>query len=374
MKKQSGIDKVVELAKSVSSHVKKMDVYREAKKEPAAGVERALLDSEQRLDELVAQMLGEESNLKDAILSRPDVNDDSLSEIEWSYQKAVCFKRLEDGRFSRLFFLPFIYWVDESGAETGYLNFQGKKRETLANFLSSFVASREFEDSDEPAPEVKVFNQNLLDCLILEEEEKRLPELHQALLDGSSFDISAGFNNRERVGGGDEGQEGWTVGALPFAVIHADADYLDRIDFEEAADDFLEEFEEIFDRSSLLNYDAPIAPNFIAEAGSRHLWQKQVELTIQAMLRAKKTKHSAVIEVTLVRSDQDLVGVVMDFEMGDASRAVEGEKSSVFHRQISRGAFSGETAQMLGDFLLSHPELQRKDFKIVFGYDSAQEQ
>lgn len=370
MKKQQSIDKVIELAKSVSSNAKKMDVYRQAKREPSKEASAALSESEKKLDAMVSSMLSKEENLKDAVLSWPNLSDEVLSEVEWSYQKAVCYKRLPDGMVSRLFFLPFIYWESDDGKEDGRIDFQGPAGEALASFIGSFVAHRETQTPDAPEPRVVLFQKNLLDCLILEEEEKILPDLHQALLEGRDFSVDD-LQPRGRLShSNDEDAPGWTVGALPFALIHPDEEYLERVDFEEFAEEFMEEFEEIFDGLSKLDYEFPIVPNMIAESGARHLWQKQVQITIEEMVRIKKPKHLGVIEVTLVLADEELAGVVMDFELGDPKVPGDDQRSLAYHRQIARGALNGETGQSLGDFLLGYPELRRKDFKVIFSYDT----
>lgn len=349
---------LVQLAREVAATAKKVDFYKDARRDAPESLTKALKEKEGTLDQMVKELFEKKPEFKSEILEHQSVTDEALREIEFSYHKAMCFLTPKDGAPSRMFFLPFVFWSEGKNMGRNVLDFTASaKKESLKQFVASFVMER-FADESMKAPQVEVYGQSILDWSVLDEEERGIPVLHQALLDGFQLDLSVAFPERARVLA-DSDEEGWSLGVLPFALRHEDEAFLESIDFVEFEEDFMEQFEEIFDPASQADYSAPVDPSMMQNEGIRLLWGKQLDLMVGEMARIKKSKHYASVQATMVWNGQELDAVVMDFRVGE-----DGEEP-LYHRQMSRQALLGETSAELAGFLASYAPLIREDFELV---------
>lgn len=394
MKKAESISNLIELAKAVDVRLKKIHIAFESDRELPKGMRGEFEKSQEDLDQMLLSLLKKEKNLKETLIHHhyPHMSTDLLLVIQDSYIRVTTMTKLPDGRWSRIFLIPFIYW-EEGGKNTGEIIFKGNKKDVLHSMLSNYVEesiqywepvlwfnSEDYDENhyinsdpesenDEEEAEIKIFDRNLHRCLILDEEEININKLHLALLNGTAFDESKMFSRRELLGNGDKAESGWTVGALPFSIIHSSKETLERADFNEEGEEFLNGFNDIFDPEEALSYAGPIIPNLIAAAGSRLLWQKQVWLNITEMLEVKTSKQVAVIESTCVMADEQMVAVIMNFEIGNQPDGHD-EAPLSYHRRISRNALNGEEPSDLAAFLANIPQLHRRDFKLLMGFES----
>ena len=356
--------------KSVAITVKKLNFYRDARRTPPDSISQLLQQQELNLDVNVKKLLTERENLKYDVLSDDRFNDDILREIEFSYQKAVCFYNGKRRTHSRMFFLPCIYWSKKNGETNGIIEFKGPKAETFANYVAAFLEEH-FCESQVTSPHVTVFKETLKDWNIPEEEEKMLPFLHQAILSGKSINVTQTFPSRKSSIRDDS--EGWSVAVLPFSVEHDDEAWLESISFEGYDEEFLEGFEEIFDPSSKLDYQVPCDPTNMQDESVRHLWGKQLDLTIKEMITTKKNKQIGIIETTFIWDSGEFIGVVMDFKILEPQKQNDLDDHNdgiVFHRQISRQVLLDENPGDLSAYLVEYPSLMREDFDLIFGHQN----
>lgn len=361
---------LLKVSKTVAATAKKLDFYRDARREPPEHQTKLLSAQETDLDARVKDLLDRRSNLKSDILSDMRFEHDALHEIEFSYQKAVCFGPGKHRAHSRMFFLPCVYWSNENAAEDQVIDFTGLKGQTLSDFMSSFL-DEYFGEEDSLTPHVVLYKKSLKDWNVQDEEEKMLPALHQAILNGREINIDKAFPARARALAQSDGR-GWSVAVLPLAVEHDDEAWLESISFEGYEEEFLEEFEEIFDPSSKMDYAAPCDPTIMQDEAVRHLWTKQLELIVKEMIEVKKKKHIGSVESTFVWEDGECVGVVMDFKILDSKSNLDEEGNDVlfYHRKMSRQMLIDETPGQLSEFLVEYPPLIREDFDIVFGHQN----
>lgn len=363
------IDELLLSAKTVGIAAKKIEFYRQARRDAPEALTSQLKLCEAELDVRVKRLLGERGSLKSEVLEDERFDEDALREIEFSYQKAACFAPGRARERSRLFFLPCVYWSKEDGSSASVIDFGGDRAETFAEFISAFL-DENFGDNQVQMAKVTLYPSSLMDWNVQDEEEKMLPLLHQAVLDGKPMDLDASFPARATSIAENEGP-GWSIAVLPFAVEHDDEAWLESISFEGLEEEFLEGFEGIFDPSSLLDYDSPCDPTMIQDQAVRLLWMKQVELIVSEVSNTKKARQIGVVEATFYWEDGEPAGVVMDFKIvePDASSEEEGEEDGVvYHRQVSRQMLVGETPGQLASFLAEYPPLMREDFDVVLGH------
>jgi hypothetical protein len=362
-------DSLNEQAKIVAGIAKKLDFYRDARRDPPESMSKALHEQEALLDNSVKKLLASRDNLKADVLSDDRFDQHVLREIEISYQKAVCFAPGVERKHSRLFLLPCVYFRHEDGRIDSVIDFDEEKGQTLADFLVAFLDEHFGEDQSLGSPHVKLYSKSLRDWNVQDAEEKMLPALHAALLSGSALDLAKAFPARASTlqfpGAG------WAVAVLPFAVEHDDEGWLESISFDGYDDDFTEEFEEIFDPSSKMDYAVPCDPTVMQDEAVRHLWNKQLELTVDDMIVSKKAKHFCAIETTFMWEDGEFAGVVMDFKIFDPDVAAdENMENVIYHKQLSRQSLIGESPGQLSAFLVEYPPVMREDFDVVFGHQN----
>lgn len=362
-------DSLIDQAKSVASIAKKLDFYRDARRDPPESMSKSLHEQEALLDSSVKSLLASRDNLKADVLSDDRFDQDVLREIEISYQKAVCFSLGVERKHSRMFFLPCVYFRREDGRVDAVIDFDEEKGQTLADFLVAFLDEHFGEDQALGSPHVKLYSKSLRDWNVQDEEEKMLPALHAALLSGDPLDLNQAFPFRANAL--QSPGSGWAVAVLPFAVEHDDEGWLESISFDGYDDDFTEEFEEIFDPSSKMDYAVPCDPTVMQDEAVRHLWNKQLELTVEEMINSKKAKHICAIETTFVWEDGEFAGVVMDFKILDPDKSADEEMENViYHKQLSRQTLIGEAPGQLSAFLVEYPPVMREDFDLVFGHQN----
>lgn len=364
-------------AKAVAATDKKMDFYHQARREAPEKLSAQLSEQERELDALVLRLLSERENLKAEVIEDGRFDDEALRELDFSYQKAVCFGPGKARARSRMFYLPCVYWTGEDGAISGLVDFKDHRASTFGDFVAAFLEER-FGDEGSMAPTVSVYPTSLMDWNVQDDEEKMLPALHAAVLAGRELDVDAAFPYRAQALAQSQGK-GWSVCVLPFAVQHDDEAWLESIAFEGFEEEFLEGFEEIFDPSSELDYDIPFDPTMLADQAVRLLWSKQLELIVAEMSAQKKARHIGVVESTFAWEGGDYAGVIMDFKLidpdGDDDDDDDGENGDrvVYHRQMTRATLMGERPGDLSSMLAEYPSLMREDFDLVFGhqFDSA---
>lgn len=361
-------DDLLAAAKAVAATNKKMEFYHQVRREAPEHLSSQLKVQEAVLDAMVQRMLVERKNLKADVFDDARFDRESLSEVEFGYQKAVCFGAGRSRARSRMFFLPCVYWSNEDGSPKGVIDFAGARGRTFEDFAAAFLDEK-FGDTVAGSPKVTVYARSVMDWHIQDEEEKMLPALHRAILEGVDFDLDAAFPYRAKEIAESQGA-GWSVSVLPFAVEHDDEAWLESINFESFEEDFVEGFEEIFDPSSLFDYDAPCDPTMLTDQAVRLLWAKQLELIVAEMSAQKKPRHVGVIESTFVWEGGDYAGVAMDFKILDPESDDDGNEHEgvLYHRQLIRATLIDEKPSDLASFLAEYPALIREDFDLVFGH------
>lgn len=366
------------LAKKVAASAHTVDMYFQARKTPPKNMEAELDRLTGELDERIVSLLQVREDLKGDLIEIEAMTEDVAQELEMSYKKAVAFTPVGGGLFSRMFFLPFIYKRSAAGVVSGALSPNEAQRETLREFIESFVNERVGE---EQGVECRLYPRSLLDWLVAEEEEKHLPKLHHALLEGGELEEKSYFKERAKIQKSKlEHSGGWSVGVLPIALVSASEALLEAFDFTEEELDFSEQFTSIFDQNQEMDCYAPVDPDLMGNEGTKRLWIKQVELTCEEMVARKKPSHLAVIEVTYAWQDSELVGVVLDFQISSEREGHFGgsfvddedgepDESVYFHKQLSRGALMEESPEDVASFLVSYPPILRTDFKILISHE-----
>lgn len=366
-KTEAWIDELLAAAKLVAATDKKMEFYHQARREAPEVLSLALRAQESDLEARVKKLLTERESLKEDIFNDGRFDSNMLREVEFSYQKAVCFCPGKARAFSRMFFLPCVYWSKADGGGAGVIDFAGDMSNTFADFVCAFL-DEHFGHGQNQTPKVTALPGSLMEWMVLDEEEKMLPALHRAIIHGSPIEMDQAFPTRARAIA-ESDSAGWAVGVLAFAVEHDDEAWLESISFEGYEDDFLEGFEEIFDPSSKLDYDCPCDPTMIQDESVRLLWMKQVEITVAEMVSTKNAKQIGVVETTFVWEDGNTAGVMMDFKVIDPDADNGNDTSEVlYHRQVSRPILVDEEPRDLAAFLIEYPPLMREDFDIVFGH------
>jgi hypothetical protein len=369
VKKTSWIDDLLMSSKTVGVAAKKIDFYRQARRDAPEALTAELKELEAKLDASVKLLLDERESLKADVLGDPRFDSDALREIEFSYQKAVCFTSGKERARSRMFFLPCVYWSKDDGTTGSVIDFGGVKAQTFSEFISAFL-DEHFGDKQLQMAKVSLYPESLMDWNVKDEEEKMLPMLHRSILDGKAMDLDESFPARAKAITDSEGP-GWSVAVLPFAVEHDDEAWLESISFDGFEEAFVESFEGIFDPSSRLDYDCPCDPTMIQDQAVRLLWMKQVELIVAEISSTKKTRQIGVVEVTFHWEDGEPVGVVMDFKIVEPDASSHGDDDDdgvVYHRQVSRQTLVDETPGQLASFLAEYPPLLREDFDVVMGH------
>lgn len=364
------IDELLLSAKTVGIAAKKIQFYRQARREPPEALTSLLKLREAELDVRVKTLLSERGSLKSDVMEDDRFDTDALREIEFSYQKAACFAPGRTRARSRMFFLPCVYWSKDDGSTSTVIDFGGDRAQTYSEFISAFL-DENFGDNQVQMATVTLYPSSLMDWNVQDEEEKMLPMLHQAVLDGVPMDLDASFPARAKSIADNEGP-GWSIAVLPFAVEHDDEAWLESISFEGLEDEFLEGFEGIFDPSSRLDYDSPCDPTMIQDQAVRLLWMKQVELIVAEISSTKKARQIGVVEATFYWEDGEPAGVVMDFKIVEPDASSSGDEDEdngvIYHRQVSRQMLVGETPGQLASFLAEYPPLMREDFDVVLGH------
>ena len=349
------VDTAISLAKNVASLVKKIDWYKTEKGAPPNKMLDDLVKMEHSLDNLVAKLLLKEIDLKNLILSNDKLTEDSALELELSYKRATCVTTY-DQKYAKLFFLPFLYLQEKNGSKTGLINFNQTKLETLKSFILDFLKNK-FKEND---VEVKLYPHPIFDCLINENEEKYLPVLHEATLNEEKVNLEKYFKAHGDLVNSptDEKNSGWSMGIFSFSILHSDLNILESLNFEEYSEDFIEEFEEIFDPSSSCYYISPIDPMLLINEGTKHLWLKQLDLIVDDLFNSKKPKELMTISAMFVWDDNDLAEILLDFECENKN----------YKKRLARPALLNESQGDLAAFLVTYEKLIRPDCQITINH------
>lgn len=362
-KQNKAVGKAFEIANKISQTLRKLNFYGEAGKEPPEKLMDELSSLEESLDGHVKKLLAQRENLKGDLLESSALNDENAAELEWSYQKAVCYAKSKEGLYSRLFFVPFRYEKTDGGARKNIPDFfEPKRLETFGHFVGDFVANKALDlsvvEGEEVSLEVKL-RPPLYEWVVLEHEEKNLPIFHKALLDEKPFDAEEFFEAHRHLANegwmndsGDELQK-WYVGVIPFAILSKDERLLEALDFYPHEEDFIEQFEEIFltDGSSIGNWEAPINPNEIADKGTEMLWRKQVEIALRLgeMNRPKGGVLRADLTIGWMEGEWARLSLSI--------QSIDSKGDPQWAREISRWPTAGETFMDAVEWLATSKEL-----------------
>jgi hypothetical protein len=381
--KTAGIKDVFALANKVAIDAQKVDVYEEEGQLVPEELATRLTREEVELDLMVAELLQSEENLKESLFDSGLLNEKNSNELEWSYRKAVAIREVGE-KYSRLFFIPFIYHRPSNRKGEQEVDFSVKtrggqdNREALAEMILSFVANRMSDGSKlygHPLSELSATigepqREWYLGC----DEEKHLPSLHKQVLDGSAASLDhlfIGHAQKKRMaaeGQFDDQAGGWTLGVLPFVVEHPSEEFLADIDFRMVAEEFHEDFEQMFDPESKLNYFSPIDPHTGDEEGQMRVWEKLLFNGIEEGLRLLNRKDRAMVIDAFFDIEPDglIDHVSIQIKVGVDDGELDNIDSLMFFRRLDRHGIGDERGSDLASLLMEMASLNRPDVRLLF--------
>lgn len=365
-KPKESLDEAVRLAKEVAATAEKVEFYAQASKKPPRALTQELQKGEKRLDLMIQGLMKEKRNLRNDLLSHPELTEETVAELEWSYLKAVSFTTDADGKISRIFAIPFLFLMDKEGAKHGIIEPSPAVKETLSEFIEAFVLAR-FRDVADGDMEITLADEPLYRWAAIAYDEQKIPEMHAALLEGrwdEWVDLSKATDSIKALSAP---QEGWQMGMWPFAIKHGNEEALEKIDMSVFADEFEEQFEEIFDPSSEKSYFPPIDANLMGNEGARRLWEKHVELAIEEIDDLRRGDTLKIAEVSLLWKEGELAGVLMDIRAVEES-SPEGEQV-LYRKRIQRDVLFGESAELFGHWIMGFLPMRRLDYRILIGHE-----
>ena len=345
------------LAKSVSAAANRLSIYYDEGREPPARAEEDLALAEEKLDGAMAKRLSASENLKEEIAGLQVPSQEVGFELERSYRRAACVKEFGD-KSSRLFFLPFLYVQEEDGARVGLIDFTPERIAALKGLLAQFVNRR--LQGMESGVEIRLYPKVICDCVIGEDEEKNLPKLHEAAWNEKARDLSGLFKQHAEMvsAAAGTGNSGWSLGTIAFCIGHENLEALEMIDFADFAEDFEEQFEEIFDPSSQNDYRAPIDPIYLTNEAIRLLWEKQLQIASWELAEYRKKGQDGHVEAAFFMDGEEFAELGLEFWVGPD------KEKSPFRKSISRPALANEQEGDLAALLCDYEPLRKRWVKI----------
>lgn len=354
------LEKAVEMAKQVVETAEKLDLYERSSKRPPRELTMALKKGESLLDSMVRELVRERRARRGDIFSHPEMTEEMAMELEWSYQKAICMTKAGARQHSRVFAIPFIFRRTK-GKKEGVIEPTAKARSTMAKFIQSFAESK-WDGLADGRLKIDLASRPLYSWVALAVDERKIPEMHEALISGKwgVWDHASQATESVRSLGGDE-DEGWFVAMWPFALKHPSEKSLQDIDFQALREEFKEQFEEIFDPASEKGYFAPIDPLMMANEGTKRLWIKQLEITAQELDR-QAPGSMKLADVTFLWRGDSLEGIEVEFS------ATDEDGSLVYRKRVKRDVLFGESPESFGAWIMGFDPLRRLDLKIMLGH------
>lgn len=363
---EPSLDGALSLAKRIAATAEKVDLYARESKRPPRALTLELKREEKKLDTMVKTLVKERRAGRHEIFSHPDITEETATELEWSYHKAISFTKDSAGTPSRIFAIPFLFKAGKDGKKQGVIEPSARARSTMENFIKAFASSRWSEAGDGQLS-ICLASKPLYSWIALAMDDQRIAEMHEALLAGKwrAWDQASQSTEKLQALGG-EPKEGWFSAMWPFALQHPNEKALEDLDFQVFRDEFKEQFEEIFDPASEKDYFAPVDPLLMGNEGVKRLWVKHLETAV-AEADAAGPSALKMLEVTFLWSEEVFVGVEVELQaLGDNEA-----ENPIYRKRIRREALIGESPESFGGWIMGFDPIKRLDYKVLLGHDIA---